>query len=315
MSCGRKPSSVTAGSPDSNATNAAFRVHTYFNASPDVNFNNGNPTDWAWIADPIYQTEPQQFYVPIITDPVVSGTMFCVGTGHVWRTKTSGMGSMTMAEFQGHCNEFTGDFTVQCGDWQPGRTVPAQRILWRPGRWRGSRDQRATSTRQRCGPATAPGGSSCPTTPTPQARRRSHSPDRLTVHIGPGPLRQRHPGRPGQPLHAWISYSGYTASTPATPGHVFSVTYDPVAGTATWTSIDNGLGDLPTNDIALDKNTGDLYLATDFTVLRLEAGSSAWVLSGANLPNVEVAGITIDAAHRQLLAATHGRGAYRLQLS
>jgi hypothetical protein len=93
------------------------------------------------------------------------------------------------------------------------------------------------------------------------------------------------------------------------------VTYDPVAGTATWTSIDNGLGDLPTNDIALDKNTGDLYLATDFTVLRLEAGSSAWVLSGANLPNVEVAGITIDAAHRQLLAATHGRGAYRLQLS
>jgi hypothetical protein len=90
----------------------AFRVHTYFNASPDVNFNNGNPADWGWIADPIYVTELQAFYVPIITDPVVSGTLF-VGTGHVWRNHHVGLGSMTQAEFNQHCNEFTGDFSVQ----------------------------------------------------------------------------------------------------------------------------------------------------------------------------------------------------------
>ena len=71
------------------ATDTTFRVHTYFNASPDVNFTNGDPADWAWIADPIYGTEPQAFYVPIITDPVVSRHAVR-RTGHVWRTKTFG---------------------------------------------------------------------------------------------------------------------------------------------------------------------------------------------------------------------------------
>jgi hypothetical protein len=28
------------------------------------------------------------------------------------------MGSMSLAEFRQHCNEWFGDFTVQCGDWE-----------------------------------------------------------------------------------------------------------------------------------------------------------------------------------------------------
>ena len=35
---------------------------------------------------------------------------------------------------------------------------------------------------------------------------------------------------PANANHAWISYSGFNATTPATPGHVFEVTYDPGAG-------------------------------------------------------------------------------------
>ena len=50
----------------------SFRFHTFFNATPDVNFSNGDIADWNWIADPIFGTEPQSFYVPIISDPVVS---------------------------------------------------------------------------------------------------------------------------------------------------------------------------------------------------------------------------------------------------
>ena len=96
----------------------SFRFHTFYNATPDVNFSNGDIADWNWIGDPIYGTEPQSFYVPIISDPVVSKSMF-VGTGHVWRTKTWGMGAMTLAEFRQHCNEWFGDFTVICGDWVP----------------------------------------------------------------------------------------------------------------------------------------------------------------------------------------------------
>jgi len=35
--------------------------------------------------------------------------------------------------------------------------------------------------------------------------------------------------------HAFVSFSGYNAYTPTTPGHVFDVRYHPGSGTATWT--------------------------------------------------------------------------------
>jgi hypothetical protein len=93
-----------------------FRFHTFYDASPDINFSNGDMADWNWIGDPIFGTGGQ-FYVPIISDPKVSKTMF-VGTANVWRTKTWGMGTMTVDEFRQHCNEWFGDFAVQCGDWE-----------------------------------------------------------------------------------------------------------------------------------------------------------------------------------------------------
>src|SRR5207302_955561 len=73
---------------------------------------------WDWIADSFFippgNTESRLFYFPIITDPAVHGTMFA-GLTHVWRTKDDGG---PQAYLDQHCNEFTGDFTVQCGDWE-----------------------------------------------------------------------------------------------------------------------------------------------------------------------------------------------------
>ena len=43
--------------------------------------------------------------------------MFAGTARTAYRTKTHGLGTMTMAEAQQHCNSWTGDFTVQCGDW------------------------------------------------------------------------------------------------------------------------------------------------------------------------------------------------------
>ena len=40
-----------------------------------------------------------------------------VGTATVYRTKTHGMGTMSLSAFRHDCNEFTGVFAVQCGDW------------------------------------------------------------------------------------------------------------------------------------------------------------------------------------------------------
>jgi hypothetical protein len=119
---------------------------------------------------------------------------------------------------------------------------------------------------------------------------------------------------PANANHAWISYSGFNASTPATPGHVFEVTYDPAAGTATWVDRSFDLGDIPITDVVRDDKTGDLYGSSDFGVYRLPSGASSWVAAAPGMPNVEVAGLTIVPAERKLFAATHGLGAWSLNL-
>src|SRR4030095_5068296 len=89
---------------------------------------------------------------------------------------------------------------------------------------------------------------------------------------------------PANANHAWISYSSYSSLDPAAPGHVFSVTYDPIGGTATWTNLDGSgataFPDFPATDIVHDSN-GDLYVSNDWGVLRRAKGSSDWVGAGA----------------------------------
>jgi hypothetical protein len=65
-----------------------------------------------------------------------------------------------------------------------------------------------------------------------------------------------------------------------------------------------------------DDFTGDLYASTDFGVLRGTTSNGGatytWTRAGANLPFVEVAGLTIDPCSRVLYAATHGRSIWRM---
>ena len=95
---------------------------------------------------------------------------------------------------------------------------------------------------------------------------------------------------PANANHAWISYSGFNSTTPATPGHVFEVTYDPGTGAATWVDRSYDLDDLPITDIALDHVTGDVYASSDFGVARLAAATSSWTAAAPGLPHVEVRG-------------------------
>jgi hypothetical protein len=100
---------------------------------------------------------------------------------------------------------------------------------------------------------------------------------------------------------------------------VFSVTCDPVAGTATWVNLEGTgtpIGDQPVNGVAYDNVAGDLYASTDFGVIKLAGANPAngWTLAAQGLPVVTVAGLTINPGARQLLAASHGRGAYQLTL-
>ena len=74
------------------------------------------------------------------------------------------------------------------------------------------------------------------------------------------------------------------------------MTYNPVAGTATWVDRSYDLRDIPINDVARDDATGDLYAASDFGVYLLPSGATSWALAAPGMPSVEVSGLTIRTA-------------------
>jgi photosystem II stability/assembly factor-like uncharacterized protein len=116
---------------------------------------------------------------------------------------------------------------------------------------------------------------------------------------------------PANQQRAVVTYSGFNTSTPGTPGHVF-VTNDQGA---TWTDISGNLPDVPVNSIALDPMVpGALYLGTDLGVFQTTDGGATWIRPGNGMPRVAVFMLRYHAASRSLIAATHGRGVYRLTL-
>ena len=296
--------------------NSNFRFHTYYLAQVDVNFSNGATWDWNWIADPIFcPVGCGAFYIPIINDPAVSKTMFA-GTVTVFRTKTNGLGSMTVGQLRKHCNEFTGDFTVTCGDWVPlGSTSLTSSSLGTRSGGNMSQNVRTSADTSTMWASTSAGRvfvsknvDAEPATSVTFTRIDSTSsaaPNRFVSGTSIDPANSN---------HAWLSYSGYSASTPSTPGHVFEVTYDPTTFTATWVDRSYNLQDLPITDVALDSATGDLYASSDFAVYRLAAGSTTWTLAAPGMPRIEVTALTIVPSARKLYASSHGRGAWLLNL-
>jgi hypothetical protein len=315
-----------------NAVNPTIRFHTYFAPQVDVNFQGTNTLGWDWVSDPFFpggkQVEGSQFYIPIIADPTAAkaGSMFA-GLEGVWRTRDNGG---AQADLDLHCNEFTGDGKMICGDWvelgsPTGTTDPSAKLnsatlgtragglvafIARAPRdtatlWVATSVGRVFVSKNADSVSAVAGADGSSVAYTRIDTLAANSPNRFVSSIYVDPT---------NPNHAWISYSGYSARTPATPGHVFEVTFDPGAGTATWNSIDGNLGDLPVTSIVRDDRTGDLYSANDFGVLRLPSGSSVWQSAASGMPQVEVPGLSISTLGRVLYAATHGRGAYVLRL-
>lgn len=304
-------------------TDSSFRFHTYYDAQVDVNFQNGLNSAWDWISDPFFTglgaTESRLFYFPIISDPAVHGSMFA-GLRHVWRTQDDGG---PQAYLDQHCNEFYGDFPTptSCGDWVP---------LGSPTLTTGAFGSRSGGSVGWVSRTTGDSSTLWAATTTGRvfiSKNADANPASSVTFTRCDSLAANSPGRavssisidPANPNHAYISYLSYSAITPAQPGHVFSVTCDPVAGTATWTNLEGTgtpIGDQPVNSVAYDSVAGDLYASTDFGVIMLAGanGANPWTLAAQGLPVVTVAGLTINPAGRQLLAATHGRGAYQLTL-
>jgi hypothetical protein len=307
------------------AFNANKRFHTFFDAQIDMNFRGTTPTfasetGWNWVSDTFFSGpaagEGRSFYIPIIFDPKVDQTLF-TGLQHVWRTQDDNGGQAFLEQ---HCNEFFGTFDVPCGDWaaigqdlssttfgtdkNPGSTgyiVALARAASDNGTlWAGLRRGRVFVA------SNADNGT--PANVTFYRIDDATTPTRFVSGIAVDP---------SNPNHAFISFSGYnayaTASGTAT-GHVFEVTYNSSTHSATWVNRDYNLGDEPVTGIALDANTGDLFISTDFGVNMLTPGGSQWAPAAGGLPPVAVYGLTIDSNARVLYAATHGRGAWKLSL-
>jgi photosystem II stability/assembly factor-like uncharacterized protein len=104
-------------------------------------------------------------------------------------------------------------------------------------------------------------------------------------------------------------FNGYDANTPGQPGKVF-VSND--AG-ATWRSISGGLPDVPATALALHPHdVNRMWLSTDTAVYTTTDGGTSWHSERRNMPVVAVQDLHYNANTGYLVAATHGRGVWRL---
>lgn len=307
---------------------ASFQSNRYF-----VNFANGDPARWVRIDDPIRVANERATITAstgrqfISFDEVNPDTQF-TGFQHVWRTRNNG-GSQSALEAS--CRVNGGTAALICGDWIPlgvafpfpANTTPDSAVR-RPGDLtsdaygadraggiivsaeRSPRDGgtlwAATSfgrlfvskNADASGPDVA--FSRIDTTAVPNRFITRIVPDRSDVNA------------------AFVSYSGFNALTPATPGHVFRVTFNPSTRTATFTSLDHDLGDLPINTLAVDDVRGDVYAGTDYGPLVLRRGAASWQLAGAGFPEALMVDLRYVPGQRLLVAATHGLGIFYLTL-
>lgn len=308
---------------------ASFQSNRFF-----VNFANGDLARWLRIDDPIRVANERAIITAstgrqfLSYDEVNPDTQF-TGFQHVWRTKNNGGAA---AFLEANCRFQGGTAAAVCGDWIPlgvtypfpAGTTPASASR-RPGDLTGDAygsdriggvivaAERSALDAGTMWAATSAGrlfvarnadansGAEVAFTriDTPVVPNRFITrivPDRTDVNA------------------AYISYSGFNALTPSTPGHIFRAVFSPSSRTAAFTLLDRDLGDLPVNTIAVDDARGDLYAGTDFGVLVLRRGSSAWELAGVGFPEALIVDLEFVRTERVLVAATHGLGIFYLRL-
>jgi hypothetical protein len=295
---------------DPNILFASFQSNWFF-----THFNGGigGADSWVITSWPIQDsgeaTDPvgpsgRQF---LTFDPLVPDTQY-TGYEHVWRTRNNG-GDRTFLE--ANCTNGGDTYGPGCGDWEPlgdfltrdafgnnrlgGVIVAAERSTADAGTlWAATSLGRVFITQNVDAPADAVSFDRVDSINTPPRFISGIAVDHKN------------------PRRAFVSYSGFNAVTPDTPGHVFEVVYD--GAEAVFTSIDYNLGDMPINHLVRDDVTGDLYAATDFGVLVLPHRTKTWGLAGQELPTVLTPHLEIHPQKRILFAATHGMGAWYLKL-
>ena len=111
---------------------------------------------------------------------------------------------------------------------------------------------------------------------------------------------------------AYVAFSGFSSCVGCDGlGHIFETQNNGQS----WTNITGNLPDVPVNALVVDPAfAATLYAATDIGVFSTSNGGVTWSPLGTGLPLVAVLGLTMDSQRRTLLAGSHGRGMWALQL-
>jgi len=356
------------------ATNPTWRFNEFTSGATDANFRNGDPERWVIISAPILNSgEGPAFYWPQIGDPnPATGTHpIYSGARHVWRSWAFGAGhagnvpqdtSPDVAGYEANCPEFVASASqVGCGDFRPLggpycdglSTPPTPSCTNEPGDLAGTvyGTDRAGGTISWLSRDAIDHGTLWAATSAGRifVTHNADAADPATVvwhridNSTAGNSPTRFPSGiyvdPADGGHAWVSYSGYNAVTPSTPGHVFEVRENgSAAGSGTFTNLnveagtsalptptDNG--DLPVADVVRDDAAQTLYVATDFGVIRGDRnGTGGWHVT-AGMPRYEAMHLEIEPSSRVatctsgaancrkvLYLATHSRGIWRMPL-
>jgi hypothetical protein len=305
-----------------------------------VHYEPKNQVDANWISDTLFNFYGNEFnaFIGVAIDDRVHAHWFWASREHVFRSTNQGRNpTLTKQAHRENCNIWYGDFDLDedqepfeqiddiCDDWKPlgdpgpdGRlTSPAygaDRIA--QGNYTASIERGNDS------------GTLWAATSTGRifVSKNADNPVPTAVvfdRIDNDPTATNDPPRyptaiyvdPNDSNHAWISYSGFNAKTPDTPGHVFEVRYVP--GASTFTRLDDAtaprdrLGDIPATSIAVAKD-GTVYVGTDYGCVKRSGGS--WSECGSGLPTMAVADLTYVRKRNTLYAATHGQGIWKLRV-
>jgi photosystem II stability/assembly factor-like uncharacterized protein len=115
---------------------------------------------------------------------------------------------------------------------------------------------------------------------------------------------------PADPTTVYVTLSGFGSDERL--AHVYRSTD---AGDS-WTSIASNLPDAPANDIVVDPlDPSTLYLGTDVGVYASRNLGGSWYPLGVGMPIQTIFDLTLHSASRTLVAATHGRSQWKLDLT
>ncbi len=115
---------------------------------------------------------------------------------------------------------------------------------------------------------------------------------------------------PTDPSTFYVTFSGYSLDE-NTP-YIF-VTHD--AG-STWVDVTDNLPHAPVNAVEVDPSRPNfVYVGTDVGAYYSTVGGGDWQPLGYGLPNSVIMDMALDDGSRTLIAGTHGRSVYRLDLN